>query len=137
MAVIGKGTTISYATTQNGSYTPVAEVLNIEPPGVKMGEVETTHLTSAAQDYEPTIPGDMQATFSCEFDPGESSHAAMHAAALAGTKYWWKVTYPDDGAADEIFNGFITELKPTGFENQKVITADITIRVKGVPALTP
>jgi hypothetical protein len=43
---IGNATTLSYSTTENGSYADLAEVLNVDLPGFKRGKVDMTSYDS-------------------------------------------------------------------------------------------
>lgn len=128
--VIGKGTTVGYATTINGSYTTVGEVTDASPPDEAIGaDIEMTHYTSDNETLEYTAgwkePGEAQ--FQINFVP--STYQAMRL--LLGTKRFWKFTYRD-GSYDkcEAYIKRISKAVPI----KDRIQATITLRTSGAPS---
>lgn len=122
------GSDLSYSDTQGGSYTSVAEVIDISLDGPMVGSTKVTHLKSdnAFHEYIPGLGEGGELTFTV-------NHIKSVRTTLMGflrVKKWWKVTDPDAGVTN--FEGFITSLGKKNPEDDRV-TGDFKIKVTSKP----
>lgn len=140
MSVIPAETTTIGISDDGVSYTTLAQVLSIDPPGGTVAEVETTHLNSTAKSFRPSlIPEVGEVAFRIEYDPNDAGHQELAELAAAPATKFWKITYPDgeDTPANDVFQGFLTEFDPDGMEVETNMEADVTIRVTGPVTRNP
>jgi hypothetical protein len=129
----GEGTTLGYSTT-NGSYTTLANVTKIKPPGGKVPEVSTTYLGSSNKTFRPgKIPEAGEVTLSLNRDTTSAGHILLRTLVGTPAVYFFKVIYNDGQTtpANDIFQGFITALEPGDVEDETNLTDDVTIRITG------
>lgn len=125
------------AISDNGSsWTDVAEVSNITPPGGTVDEVETTVLGLTHKRYRPSkIIEAGEVSFTLLYDPNLVGHQAIaELVTVAPVAKHFKITYDDGMAtpANDTFQGFIRgfepgEMSPDGSNYE----ASVTIRISG------
>jgi len=125
-ATIGYGATVSYSATEGGSYTEIAELLDLALPSSTQSSVDATHMQS---------PDNYMEKIAALKEPGEYSFSMNFNATqyetvfgLQGTAKWWKVTTP--GGDYWKFPGFISELGGEMPVNDR-ITAEVVVTVSG------
>lgn len=130
-AIVGPGTTLTVADTSGGTYTAIAEVIDIKK-GLMVDKTKVSHLTSPSYRHE-YIPAGLT-------DPGEVSFTANFTKAQYATIYgyfrttkYWKITTPDNSVW--AFAGFWSKLDVTVPDNDRV-TVDVTIACTGVETFT-
>jgi hypothetical protein len=126
----GRGSTVAYSLTLTGSivYTPLATVISVDGPGITVGEVDDTLLSSTFKPYVSTLP------------EGEGSLTVRHNSSDVGIIEFrslvkaapvpvlaWEITY-QDGAIDT-FLAFPKGYKVTGVQNETRVTATIDLRL--------
>lgn len=89
---VGKGVTLGYATTSNGTYTSVAEIISVGKPKINVDRVEFTHSISDSdtKEFKPGWKEGQNTTFRVNYT--ESGCNAL--TALEGTQKYWKITMP-------------------------------------------
>jgi hypothetical protein len=131
-ATIGYGAALAYSDTENGSYTSVSEVLDMEIPRFTQDTVEATHMESPNNFIERIAalkdPGEY--TFTINFN--KTQYDTLDG--LAGTTKWWRVQTPADDTWK--FQGFISEIGGEMPLNDR-ITAEIVITITGAITYTP
>ncbi len=141
MAQKGSKTKIAYgsaATYDTSSFTNFATVLSVKPPKVEADDIETSHMDSP-EDYKEFVAGWADGgTVSATIQFEKTQNAAIYA--LFRQDKGFKITFPDatDPTAGSTwkFNGFIKTFA-NEVEREKLITADIDIKISGKPVFTP
>jgi hypothetical protein len=125
-ATIGYGAKVSYSDTEGGSYTEIAELLDLTLPSATQPSVDATHMQSPDNYMEKIAalkePGEYP--FSMNFNATQYETVFN----LQGTAKWWKVTTP--GLDYWKFPGFISELGGEMPVNDR-ITADVVVTISG------
>ena len=129
----GYGTTFSYCATQGGSYTALAEVVDLTPPEHEAEDVKTTHMTTAGKvhTYQAGLiePGETEVVI--HFD--KTIEATLRGT-LFGADYYFKITFADGSVL--AFAGY---LKKIGEETplDDIVVVNLTFKVSGAPTFTP
>jgi predicted secreted protein len=121
-------------------FTTVAEVLNIDGPGLTMETIDVTNHDSASahREHIASLKDGGEVTFSINYLPANATHANTGTGLLATyvnrTARNWKIVWTDSGTTEQPFTGFITNFQPHGPIDAQ-LTADITIKISA--AVTP
>ena len=127
--VAGKGTTVGVDWAGGSSYTTVAQVTTIKPPGVTNEPVETTHLSSTWKTRIATIPDGGELSFTVEYDGADSGHIALSTNCALGTIGTWLVTLSDGTAITHA--GILTKFEPQDHQVDNISMWDATVQVTG------
>jgi hypothetical protein len=128
---IGFGIALSHSSTIGGSYTAVAEVLEITPPMEQVDEVKVYRSDNTAAVVE-RIPG-WQEVGDLDLTITYISGTRATLEGFLGVPGYWKVTYPLTGtqasAGDvDLFYGFLKELsKDTPIKDAMKVKAKICV----------
>lgn len=134
--LIGKGSSLSYdtATTDTANlgtatWTKIAEVVDVEPPGLEVGDEDTTHLDSDNVEMTPQLPDPGEISGTMHFLPANLS--ALLALVGKQPDYAFQVETKDragvpDGAYQ--FLGYLKSFKPQSLTSQGKRTATFVIR---------
>jgi hypothetical protein len=149
MAELTQGTELWYNHPTDG-VVKVGCVTAINGITASRDQIETTCLNSTARTYEPGMLNPGAATFTINFDPGDTSHTTLHALYQAGTKVDWALGWSDGTLAptldvsddfvltDErswlLFNAYVSEL-PFDFALNAVVTSNVTLQLSDFPQL--
>ncbi len=121
---IATGITIVFGTTGFSM-----EIMDVSGPSYARDPVEVTHQGSV--DAKEFLPADLydggEVTFDVNYNPDD-------AIPVDEPKEVITITWP--AGATVVFTGFMTGFEPTGPLNDKM-TASVTLKVDGVPAITP
>jgi hypothetical protein len=133
VSTIGYGIKLAHSTTSGGTYTAIAELLDLTPPPENVDEVKVYRSDNTAAVVE-RIPGWTEVgdcSMKITYNPSQRSTLQS----LRGVPGFWKVTYPlvtgQTASGDtELFAGFIKEL---GAETplKDSMTCQIKIAVNG------
>jgi hypothetical protein len=125
-ATIGYGATVSYSDTENGSYTPIAEILDLALPELTQDSVDATHMESPDNYMEkiPALKDPGEYTFSFNFNNDQYETVF----GMVGTAKWWMIQSP--GGDAWIFPGFISGLGGEMPVNDRIV-AEVTLTVSG------
>jgi hypothetical protein len=133
-AVHSYGSTLGYSATSGGSYTNVAEVVEVDGPSLQVSEVDVTSLASpsAHKEFLPGLvdPGDIK----LKLNLLTSQFSTVWGFAAGRTFKYWKITLSNGDTA--VAYGFIKELHPSAPDNKQLM-ADMTIKVSGPITYTP
>jgi hypothetical protein len=126
--VAGYGTSIGYADTAEGSYTTLADVVDITPPEEEVDDIETTthSSTNKVRTYQGGLiePGETDVVI--QFD--KTIYGTLRG--LRGAKKFWKITIPD--GSTQVFAGYIKKIGPeTPLDD--IVTVNLTMMVAGDP----
>ena len=131
----GEGTTLSYSADEGTTFTELAAVLSVQPPGFSRPVVATKHLKSVAATKRPgIIPDYGQVKARIQYSPSDATHTTLYAMATDLTAYVWKIAYFDengDAAGTDTFPGFVSEVGPQDTSDEANHESDVTIEVTG------
>ncbi len=131
----GKGTELKLSIAS--VFTALAAVVNVTPPSMEMGTVETTHLASTWREFLSTIPDGGEVAFTIEYDPGATTHASLWTAFQGGALEGWQVVFNDAGDAVVAFSGILTKFNFDEVAVDNVVTASLTVKISGAVTITP
>lgn len=124
-------------------FTAVAELVDINGPGIKRDARETTHhqSTDKFREFKPGLKDGGEVGLTVNLLPGNATHGTASGGLLESINddelHNWKVVLPEDDAGatyDWSFAGFLTSFD-VKYPKGDNMTADITIKVSGKPTL--
>lgn len=128
--ITGIHTTVAHSTTQNGTYTPLAEVFDVNSPEMSVAIVEFTHYNSDDDQIEKKPSGwkDIgDVTLSMNFTSAQYDTLV----GLVGDEdQWFQITVGDSGAVHE-FRGFVSKLGGSPVAIKDRVVEKVTITVSG------
>ena len=125
------------------AFVAVAELVDINGPGIKRDSRETTHHQSADKyrTFKPGLRDGGELSFTVNLLPGNATHKDATGGLLGSINddevHNWKLVLPEDADEDNYdwsFAGFLTSFDPK-YPKGDNITADLTIKVSGKPTL--
>jgi hypothetical protein len=125
------GTVIRRQATPGGAFTPIAEVGDINPPGLSRNEHETTSHNKDIDAYIGGVLRRQAPTFPLFFNINEGSHdhlTGLYQAIIDNAFDGYSITQPDGFVW--LFSGFVQNIQPTA-PVDGVQTANVTIRPSG------
>jgi len=134
------GTVLSYESSTGPSvFTAIGQILNVTGPGMTVTPIETTNLeTTGAKTFRPSAIYDGgEVTFTIQYDPGLSPHAAMSSLVLSPALENFKITLADSGAATYEFAGIVTNFAPNAGGAEENLLCEVTIKVADDVTITP
>lgn len=121
----------------SGAYTAVAQVRDIDGPGITSDQIEVTHRDTVWRKYVAGMRDGGEVTFDIVFDPDHASHdptvsTSMYKAAENGTVMAFRVIFPGVSTATTKceFNAFVSEFT-TGSPLEDGLTASLTLKITG------
>ncbi len=136
--LIGFGTGVGYADTENGSYTFIAELTDVTPPTIEVNDVDVTNhgLVDLFRDFTPGLGNAGEVEFKLLFD--KTAEALLYS--LIRTSKFWKVQLPLDVGESTASNwkclGYIKSLGTmTPLDDKMECSCKIKLRRK--PAFNP
>ena len=117
-----------------GSFSDVAEVMDITPPNQQADDVETTHYKSPnrTKEYTPGLiePGEM--SFGINWIPSDDTDLLLQGLKSSGAKRKMRVTWPN--GVTWSWTGYIKGFEPTAPIDDRM-TATVTVKVSGATAI--
>lgn len=130
MAISGKGTQFRRWDATAGEWNPIAEVTNINGPGMSRETIDTTALDTPGG-YRTFISGFRNAgTIGFTLNFTRDGYEQMKSDFESDNKQNYEVVLPDTDVTSLEFEGLVTECPLTIPPDDKV-TADITIQISG------
>lgn len=126
MGTVGIGTLLKIGTDT------VAEVIDIEGPGMTKDAVEDTHLTSTNRwrTYLSGMRDGGEVTFDVNFLPVDTTQEAVEDSFLGNTASAFSLTWTDSGATVWSFNALVTGLSPRASIDEP-LRASISLKITG------
>jgi hypothetical protein len=122
-------------------FATIAQVINVDIPGVSNPAVEATGHSDSYRSYVAGGLVEVEA-FDVEiaYDPAHADHDAgtgLLADVVAGTQSNFQIVFPDSGSTTWTFGAIPTKFKPQGADAQSpdVLRATVTFRPSGTPTL--
>ena len=111
-------------------FTTIAEVSDIQMATGQAAVIDITDLSSTAKEKRMGLADEGQATFTCNYIPANTQHAALKAARSARTRKHFKLVYTDSPNSTDTFYGYVLSL-PRNIGVDGVITSNVTIEIDG------
>jgi hypothetical protein len=140
VAIPAENTVLSISDSALTTFTQIANILDVEPPGGVVASVSTTGLNSATKTSRPgKIPDSGSIAFRIAYNPNQATHQTLTGLLAVPAIRKFKVVYNDGDTtpANDQFLGYITEFKPDKAEDEKNIEADLTVVITGAVTRTP
>jgi hypothetical protein len=137
MAVnVGQGTILQ--ATISSTLTAIAQVLEISGPEITVGAKDKTNLADVAKRYRAQLPDGGKVTFSIQYDPVSTTHAALYTMVTTWPQQLvaWKMIFNTVSGTDTaLFNAFVTKLSPKGMNQEDNLEADVELQLDGLPTI--
>jgi hypothetical protein len=122
------------STPQGGSitFTDVAELGDITPPGLTRNTIETTTHNQSDDRFLVGIRRHGELKFNVNFIPNDPTHdelTGLQKKWFVGSRDIYRITFPD--ASQWIFSGYVTNFEPSAPVDDR-LSADVTIRPTGM-----
>jgi hypothetical protein len=137
MGQTGRGDTIGYSLTLTGTitYLPIATVISIDGPGITVGKVEGTLLSSTFKPYINTLP-EGEVSLTIEFDNADPAVIAFRALIKNAPvpELAFQLIYQD--LYIDTFLALPGGFQVQGIENETRVTATLPLTLNTPPATT-
>jgi len=133
----GQGTVLK--ATIASTLTAIAQVLEMEGPGIQVGTKETTNLASSIKTYRGQLPDPGTLTATIQYDPADTTHQFLASQVLLWPQpaIAWAMVFPvAAGTHEATFNAVLTKFAPKGFNEEDNIEADIELQLTGAVTFT-
>lgn len=137
-AIFGQGTHLRLGDGANPeNFTKIAEVRTIAGPTFTTDILDVTSHCSQGRvrEFKAGLIDPGELTFTLAFQPGEPTHgvkSGLQKLQLSGSVNNYELAFPSNIGFVWGFQGIVTGL-PLNFPIDEVITADVTLKVTGVP----
>ncbi len=152
MSVLTQGTKVYVMNPEDSTVIAVACATAFNPGGAPADQIEDTCLEAQVRSYKAGLRTPGQATLTINPDPTEASHISLHefAEATPQPTLRWVVGWSDGTDAPTAadgewtlpatrtwfqFDGYVSDF-PFSFEQNSIVTSEITIQRTGVSAWT-
>ena len=129
--VPGKGTLLKMKIS--GTFTAIANRVEIEGPDAELGIRKTTNLDSTFEGKRPTVPDLGQVTMTVFYDPNDSAHGTARARVFSppSAPDLFEIIWADGDTtpSQDAFSGYITKWTPTGIKVDDTLQAKVTIEL--------
>lgn len=134
-STIGFGSTLSHSTTSGGTYTPIAQTVDLNGPEPEIGDVKITNNSSPNRTHEYN-PGGLIEPGTLEFQVVYAKAACATLYAMFGdqTVYFWKETYPDGSYWS--FQAYVNKFGTEAPTEDSAIMNTIGLKLTGKPTFT-
>lgn len=127
--------TFGYHSILTSSTGEIGQIRSISGPGVDFADVDTTCMdsTSNYRTFTPGLGDGGEVTLALVYDP--AAHAPLCNHMGARTVKYWTIYHGSSGGDSDVFYAYI---KGIGREipMDDLITADVTLKVTGIPGYT-
>lgn len=129
-AFLGAGTVVSYCATEDGVYTPLAEVTNVDGPTKSRDTVEVTNLDSEGG-YMEFIggfrnPGQVNIPMNFTHD----TYEIMNTLFEADDRYWFRIDLPNTEQTRFQFEGLVINC-PISVQTKSQVLSNVSIQCSG------
>ncbi len=132
------GTILKYGATPTGTWTQIAQIVDIDLPSAEQGKVDTTLLTSTNETSDPNgVPNLGEIGFTIRYDPSDTGHELLLAdAQTTAPKRYWQLSYADTGATIDVYYGWVQKFERGSAQTGAKLEAKVTIVVQAPPTST-
>jgi len=111
-------------------YTTIAEISDINFATGSASVIDTSDLESTAKEKRMGLPDEGQCSFTCNYIPTNTQHAALKAAKAARSLKNFKIRYTDSPNTVELFSAYVLTM-PRTIGVDGVIQANFTLEISG------
>lgn len=116
------GTTIARQNDNSPqTYDPIVQVVSIGTVGQTRGLLDTTNLASTSREYLKTIPDGDEIEFLMQYDPDDTTHAALRADVAQAAARSFRISLPNSPAETITFNAQVLAFGITNIEIDNVL----------------
>lgn len=133
LAISSHGTLIAVQFTPGGSFTTIAEMGDVTPPGLTRNEFDATVQDKNIDSYVLGVLRRGQMSIAVNFLPSDTSHdhlAGVQYLLINNTVTGWRVTFPDTNVTKWIMSGQVQGFVPNAPVDGK-LSAQMTLRFSG------
>jgi hypothetical protein len=119
--------------TISSTLTAIAQVLELEGPGMSVGTIKTTNLASTVHTKRAQLPDPGTISATIQYDPADSTHTFL--TTTAGT---WpqplvagEIDFAATGSHKAAFSAILTKFAPKGMNQEDNLEADIELELSG------
>ena len=136
---VGNGFTLHVDWAGGTSWTAIAQILDITPPGITMEPLDVTTLDSTFTEYRPVeVEDNGELQFQLAFDWDLAGHQDFNTHVISGTDAAWKCTPPGNSGTNLFtFKGFVTSTAPGSITPKGLQTMTITVKLTSAITYTP
>ena len=118
-------------------YTTIAEITNLDGPGVTVPTAETTHHQSTAATHAGGIPDWGEVTIEGNWLPTDATHDEDTGlvSLLHGTENDYKIVWPDAAATEWALSAILSAFRPSAPYSGK-LSFSATLKLSGACAIT-
>ena len=121
------------------TFTPIAEVVSVEPPDQEADDVEVTNLDSpdGFKEYIAGMTEPGECSLEINFLPGNASHNAttgLLADKASGEVKNWELEFSDPGATKCRFSGYVKKFAASTVSPKDPLRANVTLKLSGTIA---
>ena len=131
-----RGTTLSRSTTENGTYSPLAQITNLTGPELTRDTIDVSDLATEWKEFVSSMADAGEVTLDLVFDPADEDVTQLRVDledALAGELIWFRITWPTPDEDYVQFAAVVTKYGPIAAPHDGALTATATIKVSGQP----
>jgi hypothetical protein len=138
MGESGVNASLSYSTTENGTYTAIASVKDFQPSGFEKTMITVRPLT-VANGWDLVVDGFKKGgTVDFELEHDDDECTLLFGYFKNKTKYWFKFELDNDtgtgGTGSNVkFEGAVSKFTPLKTDNEGKVTNSMTITINGEP----
>lgn len=121
-----------------GNFVDLAEVFEVTPPEIDVGEEDVTHYKSPnrAREYIPTLADNGNAMVSMNYLPGSPTDLRILELRASSEVLAHRITFPN--GVTMTFDGFVKNYAPDPMPVDGKVTARLTVRISGpITQVTP
>ena len=138
MSTVGDKATLSYCLTSNGTFVPLAAIIEMTPNKISAKEVTTTKLSSDAAESQPGTPDYGECTVTCETSAALTT--LVNGWIAAKTIPYFKLSVDDSASTDSVqaFSAWVKEFEPMAgdLKRDERATSKLTLKITGVASFT-
>ncbi len=139
--VPGLGTVLNYGLHSTGSWTAVGQVKSVGTLALEASMQESTGLSSTWEEALPTLLKGGELPIGLIWNGAIASHAALLAAMLNKTLYYYQVVFPNpvgasSGGVTALFPAYVAGFAPGPEEAEPLIDAEVKLKITGAVTIS-
>ena len=119
--------------TISASLTAIAQVLEIDGPGMSVGTKETTNLASTIKTRRSQLPDPGTITATIQYDPTDATHTFLTTTigTWPGPLIPCELDFPATTSHKATFSAILTKFAPKGMNKEDNLESDIELEISG------
>lgn len=129
-AQTSQGTVLQIGSGSPISYDPIGEIISFTGPGGAAQVIDVTDLDSEAKEKLMGLRDEGQVSFTINFVPGNTQHAALRTARADRTLTTFQIVFADDADTTWTFTAYVTGFSIAGGVDN-VLSGNVTLEITG------